>query len=415
MKKLLIAISALLIGGTSQAQTVTGSGTLNYLPKFTTTGSTIGNSLFFDNGTNTGIGTAAPVTKLNVVTNATNDGVRINNTGTAAATLGLFSSTGRSWALFSTGTANGTAGNFLIYDYSGGGTRMMIEGSTGEVGIGTSTPVAPLEVHAAFGTSSMAITSASGATSALYMGANSSHTTGGIAYVNNGTHRMDFTTNSAVRASIDNAGNMGIGTNAPGNRLHVSTNVANDGIRIQQTNLGASTLGLFSSGASGRDWSLYSTGVGNGWGAGNFLLYDNTSGNVRFFIQGSTGKVLIGDPGTINLNTTNTYKLYVDDGILTEKVRVAIASTAYWADYVFADDYKLPSLGEVEQFVKQNKHLPEVPSAEDVVCSGIDMAQMDATLLKKIEELTLYMIDQNKKIEAQQQEIEQLKKQVSEK
>jgi len=117
------------------------------------------------------------------------------------------------------------------------------------------------------------------------------------------------------------------------------------------------------------------------------------------------GKVVIG-----SANTPGNFKLYVQGGILTERVKVAVVNSADWADYVFTEDYKLKSLTEVEAFVKANKHLPDVPSAREVVANGIDLGKMDAKLLEKIEELTLYMIEQNKKINKLESEISALKK-----
>jgi hypothetical protein len=104
------------------------------------------------------------------------------------------------------------------------------------------------------------------------------------------------------------------------------------------------------------------------------------------------------------------YGLYVGNGILTEKVKVAVSTTSNWSDYVFSKDYRLLSLGQVEAYVKKNKHLPGVPSAEEVVKEGIDMATMDAKLLEKIEELTLYMIEMKKESDMLKKEIEVLKK-----
>lgn len=101
--------------------------------------------------------------------------------------------------------------------------------------------------------------------------------------------------------------------------------------------------------------------------------------------------------------TPSTYNLFVEKGILTEKVRVAVKNSSEWADYVFEEDYNLMPINELQDYVSENKHLPNVPSAKDVVKDGIDMAQMDATLLEKIEEAYLYIIKQ-------QQEIEDLKK-----
>ena len=95
---------------------------------------------------------------------------------------------------------------------------------------------------------------------------------------------------------------------------------------------------------------------------------------------------------------------------MAEKLKVAVKTTADWADYVFAKDYQLKSLEDVETFINQNNHLPDVPSAQDVVNGGIDVAKMDALLLQKIEELTLYMIELKKQNEALNAEIIQLKK-----
>jgi hypothetical protein len=109
-----------------------------------------------------------------------------------------------------------------------------------------------------------------------------------------------------------------------------------------------------------------------------------------------TNNLKIGD-----VTIPSGYRLAVQDGIITEKLKVAVKNTSDWSDYVFAKGYKLMPLDEVEKFVNKNSHLPNVPSAQEVVDNGIDVAKMDAKLLEKIEELTLYLIEQNKKIEAQ--------------
>jgi len=133
---------------------------------------------------------------------------------------------------------------------------------------------------------------------------------------------------------------------------------------------------------------------------------------VLLFTQKSLAQYPVSFPdGVIVGNSTTTipagsgYKLAVSGGILTEKVRVATSGTAFWADYVFDKSFKLKSLKEVENFIKQNKHLPDVPSTTDVTKNGIDLAETQALLLQKIEELTLYVIQQQK-------EIDKLKKRV---
>jgi hypothetical protein len=74
-------------------------------------------------------------------------------------------------------------------------------------------------------------------------------------------------------------------------------------------------------------------------------------------------------------------------------------------DYVFDKEYKLPSLAEIEKYIKANGHLPEVPAAKDLETNGVDMIQLNFVLLKKIEEMTLRMIEQEKKIKEMERKI----------
>jgi hypothetical protein len=147
---------------------------------------------------------------------------------------------------------------------------------------------------------------------------------------------------------------------------------------------------------------------------GNRVVNMNNS-NLWFNTATSStrGKVYIGS-SSVYPTTTGNYKLFVEGGILTEKVKVALRSSANWADYVFANDYKLMPLKEVETFVKANKHLPGIDSAEVLAQNGIDVAQMQSKQMEKIEELTLYIIDQDKKIEAQGQALEKNNKEITE-
>jgi hypothetical protein len=122
--------------------------------------------------------------------------------------------------------------------------------------------------------------------------------------------------------------------------------------------------------------------------------------------------VSIGDVDPTKRETANIsggYNLLVKGGILTEKVKVALASTGDWADYVFEPNYKLMPLEEVESFTKENKHLPNVPSADVMIESGLDVAQTSKMFMEKIEELTLYMIELNKEVKNLKAENEVLK------
>jgi len=92
------------------------------------------------------------------------------------------------------------------------------------------------------------------------------------------------------------------------------------------------------------------------------------------------------------------YPLFVKGGVRTEKVKVGFLNEDDWADKVFKKDYELMSLDSLDAFIKKNRHLPGVPTAKEVVeGGGIELKQMNVLLLKKIEELSLYLIELDKK------------------
>ena len=110
----------------------------------------------------------------------------------------------------------------------------------------------------------------------------------------------------------------------------------------------------------------------------------------------ANGKVVIG--AGLNIATSYNYGLYVANGILTEKVKVAIKTSNDWQDKVFDKKYRLGTLAETEEFISKYHHLPGIPSADEVVASGIDVSEMFSSLLQKIEELTLHQIELEKEI-----------------
>lgn len=134
-----------------------------------------------------------------------------------------------------------------------------------------------------------------------------------------------------------------------------------------------------------------------------------SSANKTVFEVSSTGKTNIGIGRPKVSGVAANAMLSVDGLILAKEVRVAVSSATHWADYVFESTYKLKNLYEVEKFINQNKHLPEVPSANEVAEKGIDMLEINSILLKKIEELTLYSIELKKQIDALQAEISNIK------
>ena len=107
--------------------------------------------------------------------------------------------------------------------------------------------------------------------------------------------------------------------------------------------------------------------------------------------------------GNVSIGTANAngYKLAVNGNIHAKEVKIDIAAES-WPDYVFKKDYNLKPLTEVETYVNRNHHLPDVPSAEKMEKDGVLIGEMNKLLIRKIEELTLYVIEQNKKLELQQ-------------
>ncbi|MCQ9637844.1 hypothetical protein MP478_00455 [Chryseobacterium sp. WG14] len=139
--------------------------------------------------------------------------------------------------------------------------------------------------------------------------------------------------------------------------------------------------------------------------------------NIGNWIVGNNGTIGIGGftaqlPADGIAADGQKYKLFVKDGIRTERVKVDIAANNGWADYVFEKDYKLMSLNDLAHFINKNGHLPEVPTTEEAIKNGIELKEMNILLLKKVEELTLHLIDQNSQLKKQNEEIEKLKKKI---
>ncbi|GHE75018.1 hypothetical protein [Roseivirga thermotolerans] len=144
------------------------------------------------------------------------------------------------------------------------------------------------------------------------------------------------------------------------------------------------------------------------------LWIDNTGSNPLYYAFGVTtavGKVFsINNAGALVHNGTSFFgqKMIVDNDIESKKVKVT-ATPGTVPDYVFKPDYELRSLPELESYIKANSHLPNMPSAKEVEANGQDVGDMQLKLLEKIEELTLYIIEQNKKVLQLEQEILELK------
>ena len=165
-----------------------------------------------------------------------------------------------------------------------------------------------------------------------------------------------------------------------------TTSTTNAGFRIDSDG----------SNADSRNWAILS----NNATYGDFSI--NTSEALGGNPISGKSRIYINPAGNVGIGTTNpgNYKMAVNGSAIFTKVQVKAPSSS-WPDYVFHPTYELRSLPSLEKYINENKHLPDVPSAEEVKKNGVDMGETQSALLKKVEELTLYIIEQNK-----QQELE---------
>jgi len=180
-----------------------------------------------------------------------------------------------------------------------------------------------------------------------------------------------------------NLGNVGIGTNNPEKALDIV------GV--------ARTINKDSPGATWDNLSF--------WTEGERSFIQANGDEKGLFIKSNTGnKIILESNVGIGISTPRN-ALDVNGTIRAKEVKVE----SIWADYVFDKAYNLKGLSEVESYINKHKHLPEIPDAKEVEKDGVNLGEMNSLLLKKIEELTLYVIDLKKENEDQNAAIEILK------
>lgn len=230
-------------------------------------------------------------------------------------------------------------------------------------------------------------------------------------------------------------GKMGIGTNSPQTTLDVNGTIrasgtnaialssqSNLGISIQQANINNDFVNA-NNYLSIYAHNLHHTGTGwvrrNQYSSGWATVLNNGYYDIAFAPDNQAGAAnetvtpssvfritLDGNVG-IGTTTPGVYKLAVNGKVVAKEIKVKDGTP--WPDYVFNKDYNLMSLASLEDFIQKNNHLPNIPSAQEVKENdGIELGAMNAKLLEKIEELTLYMIELKKENEATKEEVKKL-------
>lgn len=289
-------------------------------------------------------------------------------------------------ALFSE-TTNGTL--ILAGDTHGNGTVALGQ----KVGIGTTDPGAPLTVATSDPEGIRVLTTDEGGIAAKLRRDSAM----GLLELFDG----DGATSGVVLSPRSNSSsyilsNVGIGTTDPNTLLELSQ-TASPNLRFKrENNTVANGLIEWVGNDDVVDWQIYA----NYEGANHFGIYEGDATNPRLHIYN----------GNVGIGTTNPTSKLAVNGTITSKEVIVTEATEAWPDFVFDEGYELRSLHEVEQFIETKGHLPEVPSAEEVAANGVAMGAMQATLLQKIEELTLYLIDMKQEVDSLRAELDAVKK-----
>ena len=188
--------------------------------------------------------------------------------------------------------------------------------------------------------------------------------------------RLGFRTKDIERLTILPTGNVGIGTITPTAQFHTTGTVRLAGLTSDSTK-----TRVLVSDTSGNLFYRSASGLTGPWQYVNGVVYDSL------------------DNVAIGTSNPQGYKFAVNGTAIFTKVKVKTAGT--WPDYVFAKDYHLPDLKELEDYLITYRHLPGMASEAEVQKDGIDVGDHQAALLKKVEELTLYLIDENKRLQVQ--------------
>jgi hypothetical protein len=261
-----------------------------------------------------------------------------------------------------------------------------------------------------------------------YLGWSISGSGGETNFVNNigggniGGFTFDNTTRNNVTTrlmTILGGGNVGIGTATPNGNLQVKGTFITGGSNanldpaIASMNPGylaysGQMLIGWNRTAGGGETDFMSNQAGGAPGGFAFYSYPNSGAESQLmWIQGN-GQVRIGN----TQGKQGDYMLAVAGSVIATSVTVK--TVANWPDYVLKKEYQLPPLTEVKAYIDQNQHLPDLPSEQQVAKEGLNLGEMNKLLVKKVEELTLYLIEKDKELKAQNERLKKLEQKFSE-
>jgi hypothetical protein len=303
------------------------------------------------------------------------------------------------------------------------GTQALWAQPDGRVGIGTISPQHRLDVAGAVRTSSFFYLTNVGTTGNQGISADDAFGSTVFSITrqpNNETRFQSFGyhtffsggSSGSEKMRITESGSVGIGTSNPAARLSIRANTQSQGLIVAncdtqgyQTHLGFTTADQGRIGLAPESYlNLYNNGRWN-------FNSGNTSAQTQpiSFSTDDLVRMTIATNGNIGIGTTNPQqKLHVKGTVYSTEVKVDVAAGT-GPDYVFAANYQLPTLDYIKSYIAQHQHLPEVPSAKEMEANGVNLGEMNLLLLKKIEELTLFVIQQREIIGSLEKEVKQLK------